>query len=152
MLDVCGVSGGDDSSCSRNAGTALAYSVGDPHYRTWDGAQFDIQPHTYWGEIVLVQHRRMGGGDIEVQTAAVPWGHNSWSESRKGHDLARLGGRERDMMDTAASERERMAAIAILIWKRAADDGVKRTFVASVPRRTRAWQLEPCGPRYTSHR
>ncbi len=55
--------------------------MGDPHYRTWDGAQFDIQPHTYWGEIVLVQHRRMGGGDIEVQTAAVPWGHNSWSES-----------------------------------------------------------------------
>jgi len=28
-----------------------------------------------------VQHKRMGGGDIEVQTATVPWGHNSWSES-----------------------------------------------------------------------
>jgi len=85
LIDVCGVSGGDDSSCSRNPGTGFAYAVGDPHYRTWDGAHFDIQPHTYWGEIVLVQHRRMGGGDIEVQTATVPWFHNSWSESEHGH-------------------------------------------------------------------
>ena len=46
------------------------------------------------------------------------------------HDLARLGGRERERLDTAASERERMAAIAILRWKRAAGIGVKRTFVA----------------------
>jgi len=81
LIDVCGVSGGDDSSCSRNPGQGFAYSVGDPHYRTWDNAHFDIQPHTYWGEIVLVQHKRMGGGDIEVQTATVPWFHNSWSES-----------------------------------------------------------------------
>jgi len=34
---------------------------------------------------VLVQHKRMGGGDIEVQTATVPWFHNSWSESEHGH-------------------------------------------------------------------
>jgi len=82
LIDVCGVSGGDDSSCSRNPGQGFAYAVGDPHYRTWDNAHFDIQPHTYWGEIVLVQHKRMGGGDIEVQTATVPWFHNSWSESQ----------------------------------------------------------------------
>ena len=48
------------------------------------------------------------------------------------HGLARPGGHERERMDTAASERERMAATAILRWKRAGD-GVKRTFVASVP-------------------
>jgi hypothetical protein len=49
------------------------------------------------------------------------------------HDLARPAGRERERMVTAASEHERMAATAILRWKRAAGKGVKRTSVASVP-------------------
>jgi len=84
LIDICGVTGGDDRSCSRNPGTGYAYTVGDPHYRTWDGAQFDIQPHTYWGEIVLVQHKRLKSGDIEVQTATVPWFHDSNSESQHG--------------------------------------------------------------------
>jgi len=89
LIDICGVTGGDDRSCSRNPGQGYAYSVGDPHYRTWDGAHFDIQPNTYWGEIVLVQHKRLKGGDIEVQTATVPWGANSHNESPHGDGRAK---------------------------------------------------------------
>ena len=39
------------------------------------------------------------------------------------------GGRERERMVIAASEHEKMAATAILGWKRAAGKGVKRTLV-----------------------
>ena len=85
-MDVCGVSGGDDSTCSRRSGEASAYAVGDPHYRTWDGATFDIQPSTYWGEYVLFQHKRQSSGDIEVQAATVPWFHDSNREGdARGH-------------------------------------------------------------------
>jgi hypothetical protein len=89
LIDICGVTGGDDRSCSRNPGQGYAYSVGDPHYRTWDGAQFDIHPNTYWGEIVLVQHKRLKAGDIEVQTATVPWYQNSHDESTRGDGRAK---------------------------------------------------------------
>jgi len=87
-LDVCGVNGGNDLTCSRNPGEGSAYSVGDPHFKSWDGATFDIHPSTYWGEYVLFQHKRMHGSDIEVQAATVPWGHNS---NREG-DASRHGG------------------------------------------------------------
>ena len=46
LVDVCGVIGGSDSTCSRNPGQGHAYSVGDPHYKTWDNAQGKAQEPT----------------------------------------------------------------------------------------------------------
>jgi len=89
-IDICGVTGGDDSTCSRNPGQGFAYSVGDPHYKSWDGAYFDEHPSTYWGEMVLFKHEREGGrGDIEIQTATVPWFQNSWDESDRSNTGAK---------------------------------------------------------------
>jgi len=78
LIDVCGAIGGSDSTCARKPlATGSAYAVGDPHYKSWDGAEFNFQPGTIWGEIVLFHHKRMQGGDIEVQTATVPYPNGS---------------------------------------------------------------------------
>jgi len=58
--DACGVCGGDESSCATRRSRLTCYSVGDPHYRTFDGVSFDYQ---FDGQFVLAKHAQ----DFEVQ-------------------------------------------------------------------------------------
>lgn len=65
VIDACGVCGGDESECANTRSQRLAYAVGDPHYRTFDGNSFDYQIE---GEFILARHMN----DIELQNMQVP--------------------------------------------------------------------------------
>jgi len=92
--DACGVCNGDESSCATTRSAGSCYSVGDPHFRSFDGMYFDFQID---GQFVLLKHGNPV--NFEIQTMQRLAHGCPWSP-RLNKGVAVRGGRNVAVMYT----------------------------------------------------